>query len=148
MSKGNQTKKVIRVYATGTWDLFHVGHLNVLKGSKALETELIVGVSSDELVKSYKKSYPIISFKNRVEIIQHCDLVDRVVRQDKLLDIEQVKRLDIDIVTIGDDWKNKHLDGLEWAKKQPNIMVVYLPYTKHISSTKIKEKIKNEWSEK
>ena len=134
-----ENKKTTRVYTCGTWDLFHIGHLNILKKSKALGTELIVGVSSDKLVKSYKKSYPTIPFEDRIKIIQHLNIVDKVVRQDNLLDIKQMKKMHIDILTIGSDWKNKHLDGLEWAKKQSNIKVVYLPYTKRISSTKIKE---------
>ncbi len=143
----NKQKEEIIVYTAGTWDLFHVGHLNVLKKSKALGTKLIVGISTNELVASYKKASPIISYEDRVEVIKNCKYVDEVVKQEKLLDIEQMKKLNINIITIGDDWGRKYLKGLEWAKKQPNIKVIFLPYTKNISSTYIKNKIKNGWQE-
>lgn len=145
-SKNKQKDEVI-VYTAGTWDLFHVGHLNIFKRSKALGTKLIIGVSTDELVTSYKKAPPIISYEDRVEVIKNCKYVDEVVKQEKLLDIEQMKKLNINIITIGDDWKEKYLKGLEWAKKQQNIKVIFLPYTKNISSTYIKNKIKNGWQE-
>lgn len=142
-SKKHSKKKEVVIYTAGTWDLFHVGHLNLFEKSKKLGTKLIVGVSTDELVKSYKKSYPTIPYEYRAMIVNNCKYVDQIVKQENILDIEQMKKLKIDILTIGDDWKNKHLDGLEWAKKQPNLKLIYLPYTKDISSTKIKEGIKN-----
>lgn len=131
------------VYTAGTWDLFHIGHLNILKKSKKLGTKLIVGVSTDKLVKSYKENYPAIPYEHRISLIKNSKYVDKVVKQEKLLDIEELKKLKIDILTIGSDWKNKRLKGLEWAKKQPNIKVVFIDYTKDISSTKIKRDIKN-----
>ena len=147
MSNSNNNKKII-VYTSGTWDLLHVGHLNILKRSKALGDKLIVGVSTDELVASYKNSYPIISYEDRVEIIKSIKFVDQVVKQEKLLEIKQLIELKVDIVTIGDDWKDRYLEGLEWAEKQPNVKLVYLHYTKRLSTTLIKEKIKNEWFKK
>lgn len=143
----NKQKDDEIVYTAGTWDLFHVGHLNIFKRSKALGTKLIVGISTDELVASYKKAPPIISYKDRVEILKSCKYVDEVVKQEKLLDIEQMKKLNIDVITIGDDWEEKYLEGLEWAKKQPHIKIFYLPYTKKVSSTSIKQKIKVGWQE-
>lgn len=144
MKKENKVKKKkIRVYTAGTWDLFHVGHLNILKKSRSLGDELIAGVSTDELVASYKNQFPAIPFEYRKAMLNNCKYVDKVVKQEKLLDPKQLKKLNIDILTIGDDWKNKYMEGLEWAKKQKNIKVIYLPYTKNISSTKIKENIKS-----
>ncbi len=143
----NKQKEEVIVYTAGTWDLFHVGHLNIFKKSKALGTKLIVGVSTDELVASYKKAFPIVSYEDRVEILKSCKYVDEVVKQEKLIDIEQIKKLNVDIITIGDDWKEKYLEGLEWAKKQPDMKVIYLPYTKKISSTSVKQKIKAGWQE-
>lgn len=134
----------IVVYTSGTFDLFHIGHLNILRKSKAFGDILIVGVSTDEVVSTYKQSKPIIPFVERAEIIRHCDYVDKVVQQDILTDPEILKKYNVDIVTIGDDWKNKKLPGLEWAKNN-GIQVIYLPYTKDISSTNIKQKIKNGW---
>lgn len=139
-------KKNKIVYTSGTFDLFHIGHLNLLKRSKALGGTLIVGVSTDELVSTYKKSKPIIPYKERKEIIENLKCVDKSIKQEILTNPEDLKKYNVDIVTIGDDWKNKHLPGLEWAKKN-RIKVVYLPYTSHISSTEIKNKIKNGWQE-
>lgn len=135
----NNNKNII-VYTSGTWDLFHIGHLNILKRSRELGSKLIVGVSTDNLVKSYKNNYPVISFKDRKQIIKNLKFVDRVVTQKKLMDIDLLKKIKPDIITIGDDWKNKYLEGIEWAKNN-NIQVIYLPYTQKISSTKIKEDI-------
>jgi len=134
------------VYTSGTFDLFHMGHLNILRKSKAFGDVLVVGVSSDEVVASYKKSKPIIPFAERAEIIKHCDYVDKVVRQDVLTDPKILKKYSVDVVTIGDDWKTKKLPGLDWAKEN-GIQVIYLPYTKDISSTEIKNKIKKGWQE-
>jgi len=147
IEKRNKKEKV--VYTAGTWDLFHVGHLNILKKSRALGTKLIVGVSTDELVASYKKNFPIVPYEHRLELIKNCPYVDEVIKQNKkILGIEQLKSIGMDVLTIGDDWKGKYLEGLEWAKKQPNIDIIYLPYTKEVSSTHLKKKIKNEWKEK
>lgn len=139
-------EKKIVVYTSGTFDLFHIGHLNILKNSKALGDKLVVGVSSDELVASYKKRKPIIPLKDRIEIIKHLDFVDEVIRQDILTNPEDLKAHNVDIVTIGDDWKNKLLPGLEWAK-QNGLKVVYLPYTKSTSTSEIKKAIIDGWQE-
>ncbi len=130
-------KKVI--YTAGTFDIFNIGHLEILKKSKKLGDILIVGVSTDELVETYKYSKPIISYKDRVKIIKSCKYVDKVVKQKSLIDIKTLKRYKVDCVTIGSDWKNKYLEGLEFMKK--NGEVIYLPYTKRASSTQIKRQI-------
>lgn len=132
-------KKEVIVYTSGTWDLFHIGHLNILEKSAALGDKLIVGVSSDELIYEYKGIKPVIPFEQRMRIVESIGVVSQVVRQDILTDIRQLKEFDVDIVTIGDDWKNKYLEGLEWMKSQPGKKVVYLPYTGGISTTSIKK---------
>lgn len=129
------------VYTSGTWDLFHVGHVNIINKSLEYGDELIIGVSSDELVNEYKGSKPIIPFEERVRIIESIKGVSKVIRQTKLTDIKQLKENNIDIVTIGDDWKGKYLEGLEWIKKQRGKEVIYLPYTPSVSTTDIKKKI-------
>ena len=131
---------MVTVYTTGTWDLFHIGHLNILRRSKKLGDKLIVGVSTDELVNSYKENL-VIPFVDRAEIIQANKYVDEVVSQHKLMDISQLIEINPDIVTIGSDWKDKYLEGLEWFKQQPNKKVVYLDYTGRISSTTIRNKL-------
>ena len=134
-------KKKVRVFTSGTFDLFHVGHLNILQKSAALGDELIVGVSTDELIEEYKGMKPIIPFEQRIRIVESIGCVTKVVKQVKLTEIAQLKREDIDIVTIGDDWENKYLEGLEWMKSQPGKKVVYFPYTPGISTTTIKRTI-------
>ena len=133
--------KRIRVFTSGSFDLFHVGHLNILEKSAALGDELIVGVSTDELIEKYKGMKPIIPFEQRFRIVSAIKCVSKVVKQTKLTEIAQLKEYDIDIVTIGDDWKEKYLEGLEWMKAQPGKRVEYFPYTQGISTTSIKKNI-------
>lgn len=130
-----------RVFTSGSFDLFHIGHLNILEKSAALGDELIVGVSTDELIEHYKGMKPIIPFEERARIVASIGCVTKVVKQVKLTEIAQLKRENIDIVTIGDDWIGKYLEGLEWIKSQPGKKVVYFPYTPGVSTTGIKKKI-------
>lgn len=134
-------KKKVRVFTSGSFDLFHVGHLNILEKSANLGDELIVGVSTDELIEEYKGMKPIIPFEQRLRIVSAIGCVTKVVKQVKLTEIAQLQRENIDIVTIGDDWKEKYLEGLDWMEKQPGKEVVYFPYTPGISTTSIKKKI-------
>lgn len=134
-------KKKIRIFTSGSFDLFHVGHLNILEKSAALGDELIVGVSTDELIEEYKGLKPVIPFEQRIRIVSSLKCVTKVVKQVKLTEIEQLKQENIDIVTIGDDWENKYLEGLEWMKTQPEKKVVYFPYTPGVSTTTIKKDI-------
>lgn len=135
-----ETKK-IKVFTSGSFDLFHIGHLNILERSAALGDELIVGVSTDELIQHYKGMPPIIPFEERFRIVSSIKCVTKVVKQVKLTEVAQLQREEIDIVTIGDDWENKYLEGLEWMKQQPGKKVVYFPYTPGVSTTGIKKKI-------
>ena len=130
-----------RVFTSGSFDLFHIGHLNILEKSAALGDELIVGVSTDELIEEYKGMKPIIPYEQRARIVASIKCVTKVVKQTKLTEIAQLQRENIDIVTIGDDWKGKYLEGLEWMEKQPGKEVVYFPYTPGVSTTKIKSDI-------
>ena len=140
-------RKKIRVFTSGSFDLFHIGHLNILERSAALGDELIVGVSTDELIQHYKGMPPIIPFEQRFRIISSLKCVTKAVKQVKLTEVAQLQREDIDIVTIGDDWINEYLEGLEWMKQQPGKEVVYFPYTPDVSTTSIKKKIIESTSE-
>lgn len=133
-------KKKVRVFTSGSFDLFHIGHLNILEKSALLGDELIVGVSTDELIQEYKGMKPIIPFEERFRIVSALSCVTKVVKQIKLTEIAQLQREQIDIVTIGDDWINKYLEGLEWMKSQGK-EVVYFPYTPGVSTTSIKKNI-------
>lgn len=136
-----------KVYTSGTYDLFHIGHLNVIKASKRLGDYLVVGVSTDELVASYKKKAPIIPFRDRMEIVKNLKCVDEVVEQRELFSVELMSKHEISLMTIGDDWKNKSHPGLQWAVENPHIEMVFLPYTKSVSTTEIKRHIKNGWQD-
>ena len=131
-------KKIILGYTTGVFDLFHVGHVRLLKKAKSLCDKLIVGVSSDKLVKKYKNKYPIISQKERIEVVKSNEYVDYVVSQNTLDKFISWKKLKYDLVFVGDDWfattKWKQLDK---KFNDLGVRIIYLPYTKGTSSTKI-----------
>jgi len=131
-------KKTI-IFTAGTFDLFHSGHLNILKAAKAAGDYLIVGVSTDKLVRSYKEE-PIMSHKHRSDIIAHITCVDEVVSQHNLFDIEQFKQLGADYFVVGDDWEDNYTNvGLNWLRD--NNKLKHFPYTKGLSTTEIKKKI-------
>jgi len=131
-------KKIIIGYTTGVFDLFHIGHVNILKKSKSLCDKLIVGVSKDKLVYKYKKKFPVISEKERLKIVQNIKYVDYAIFQNSLNKIINYKKLKFDIMFVGDDWfstpKWKNLDE---KFKKLGVKIIYLPYTKSTSSTKI-----------
>lgn len=130
-------------YTQGTYDLFHVGHLNLLKNAKEQCEYLIVGVNSDELVKEYKNKATLINEHDRALIVENIKGVDKVIIT-KTLDKEEIlKDIKFNAIFIGDDWKgNKRWNDTEEKLKKYNIDVVYLPYTKGISSSKIREALK------
>ena len=132
------TKKI--GYTSGVFDMFHVGHLNILKNAKAGCSELIVGVSSDELVQSYKGKTPIIPHADRMAIVEAIECVDKVVPvhdRDKFGAWEKHK---FDLMFVGDDWRGKpvFLDA-EARLRSVGVDVVYFPYTKKVSSTRLTE---------
>lgn len=131
-------KKIILGYTTGVFDLFHVGHVRLLKKAKSLCDKLIVGVSTDALVKKYKNKYPVISQKERKEVVKSNKYVDYVVSQNSLDKFISLKKLKYDLIFVGDDWyatkKWKDLD-IKFINK--GVRIIYLPYTKGTSSTKI-----------
>lgn len=132
---------MIKVFTAGTWDLFHIGHLNILKTSKELGDYLVVGVSTEELVYSYKGKEPIISLEDRIKIIKSCRYVDEVIIQKDLLGIEMLKEINPDILTIGTDWQGKSIKGIEYLKSK-NKKIYYINYTDKISTTLIIKKIR------
>jgi glycerol-3-phosphate cytidylyltransferase len=128
------------ILTCGSYDLFHFGHLNVLLKAKSLGTKLIVGVSTNALIKKSKGIGPVISYRDRVAIIKALKCVDLVVKQTTVFDINQFKTLKADYFVVGDDWRNRTDNpGLNWLKKHKK--VIFIPYTKHLSSSKIKERI-------
>ena len=129
-------------YTTGVYDMFHIGHLNILKKAKEQCDYLIVGVSTDEVVKKYKHRLPIIPFEERKQIIESIKYVDKVIPQttmDKYVAWQQEK---FNVIFHGDDWKNSDMYiEMENKLKKEGVEFVYFPYTKKISSTLLREKI-------
>ena len=129
-------------YTTGVFDMFHIGHLNILRRAKEQCEYLIVGVSTDELVKEYKNKTPIIPFEERAEIVQSIDCVDRVIAQENRDKYEAWRELKFDVMFVGDDWRGKPLFmKVEEEFKKVGVDVVYFPYTKNTSSTILREKL-------
>lgn len=133
-------KKII-VYTAGSFDLFHYGHLNILLKAKKLGNILIVGVSTSKLIKKYKKIDSIIKYKERAMIIKNLKCVDKVIQQKSFFNERQLKKYNINIIVLGSDWKNVKFPELEKILINLKIKMVYIPYTKYLSSSKIKEKI-------
>lgn len=135
--------KDIIVYTGGSWDMLHVGHLNILRRAKEIGSYLVVAVSTDELIKQYKGIEPIIPYSDRATIIESIRYVDKVVKQVALFDIEQFKEVKADIFVVGNDWENKttEIKGLQWL--QENKKIKYFSYTKGVSTTSLKRKIIN-----
>lgn len=129
-------------YTTGVFDLFHVGHLNILKKAKEQCEYLIVGVSTDELVMEYKNKLPVIPFNERVSIVEAIKYVDKVVPQinrDKFWAWEILK---FDVMFVGDDWKGNSLfNEVEHKFSKVGVKIVYFPYTQGVSSTILSKKI-------
>lgn len=122
-------------YTCGVYDLFHIGHLNLLKNAKGLCDKLIVGVSTDELV-AYKHKKAVIPFDERLEIIRNIKCVDAAIPQDDLDKFKAWEKLRFDILFVGDDWYgNPRWKEMEEKFKDVGVRVVYFPYTKGTSST-------------
>ena len=134
--------KVVIGYTSGVYDLFHIGHLNLLKNAKGLCDKLIVGVSVDELVK-YKHKTPVIPFEERIEIVRNCKYVDAAIPQEELDKFKMWEKLHFDVLFVGDDWFNSpSWQEMEEKFKKVGVRVVYFPYTKGTSSTILNETLK------
>lgn len=132
-------KKYKKGYTTGVFDMFHVGHLNILKKSKELCDYLIVGVTIDELV-SYKNKKAIINFEDRKAIVESIKYVDEVTSQSDMNKINAFKKHNFDVIFVGSDWKGTDKwNSLEKYFKKLNVDIVYFEYTKRISSTTLKK---------
>jgi len=128
-------KNKIIGYTTGVFDLFHIGHLNLLMNAKSLCDQLIVGVSTDELV-AYKNKKAVIPFQERMEIVRCIKYVDATIAQENMNKFEAWKKLKFNVLFVGDDW----FDTPKWIEieqefKDVGVKVVYFPYTKNTSST-------------
>ena len=124
-------------YTTGVYDLFHVGHVNLLRNARAMCDKLIVGVTVDELV-AYKNKTCVIPFSDRIEVVRSCQYVDVAIPQMKIDKVEAVRKLKVDRLFVGDDW----YATADWEKMESDLnlegcQVFYFPYTAGVSSTLI-----------
>ena len=141
-------KKYKLGYTTGVYDLFHIGHLNILRRAKEQCEYLIVGVSTDGLVESYKHKRPVIPYEERVEIIKSIRYVDEVVPQTSLDKLEAWKKLHYNVLFHGSDWKGSSMyEEVEKKLESIGIDMVFLPHTTGTSSTMISERLTDDQNE-
>lgn len=124
-------------YTTGVYDLFHVGHVTLLRNAKAMCDKLIVGVTTDELV-SYKHKRAVISFAERIQVVRASRYVDVAIPQTTMDKFEAWEKLKFDVMFVGDDWfASEQWMALEEKFRTVGVRIVYLPYSKGTSSTLI-----------
>ncbi len=129
-------------YTSGVYDLFHIGHLNLLKNAKGLCDKLIVGVTVDELV-AYKNKKAVIPFSERIDIVRNIKYVDAAIAQEDIDKYKMWEKLRFDMLFVGDDWYNSpSWNEMETKFNAVGVRVVYFPYTKGTSSTLISETLK------
>ena len=127
-------------YTTGVFDLFHIGHLNILRRAKEQCDYLIVGVSTDELVENYKHKSPVIPYEERKAIVEAIKYVDEVVPQINRDKLAAWKQYRFDKMFVGDDWKGSELfSRLEDEFRKLGVEIVYFPYTKGTSSSYLRK---------
>ena len=129
-------------YTCGAFDMFHIGHLNILRNAKSMCDHLIVAVTVDELM-SYKDKKPVIPFDHRIEIVRNINCVDTAIPQNDIDKVKAYHKLKYDILFVGDDWD----ETPTWREYESTLVnngvkVIYFPYSKQISTTEIKSKLK------
>ena len=129
-------------YTTGVFDMFHIGHLNILKRAKKQCSFLIVGVTTDQLCAERKNKIPVICEKDRIAVVSAIKYVDKVIPQKNMNKAEIIKKYNVDVVFVGSDWKGTDSwNEYEKEFKKLGCDVVYLKHTDGISSTLLREKI-------
>jgi glycerol-3-phosphate cytidylyltransferase len=128
-------------YTQGVFDMFHIGHLNLLNKAKESCEYLIVGINADKLVQTYKNKIPVIDEFCRKKIVENIKVVDKACLVYTLDKIEVLKNIYFNVVYVGDDWKNDK----RWIQTVDllatvGVDVIFLPYTKNISSTILRNK--------
>lgn len=132
-------------YAPGVYDLFHIGHLNVLRNSREFCDHLIAGVVSDEMAQRNKGNRPVVPIEERLEIVRGIRYVDEAVVEDVPHKLEMWERLRFDVIIKGDDWKGTDKgDKLESDFAAVGVDVAYLPYTQRTSSTMLRRLLERE----
>lgn len=135
-------------YTQGVYDMFHIGHLNLLNNAKKYCDRLIVGVNADHLVQEYKNKTPIIDENSRKYIVENIKAVDECIVADTLDKLKMHEKIGFDVIFIGDDWKgNPRWKKTEDELKEIGVDLVYLPHTNGISSTKLRTVMKEKVGE-
>lgn len=130
-------------YTTGVFDMFHIGHLNIIKNAKSVCDYLIVGVTSDQEVLRIKKKMPIIPYEDRSKIVESIKYVDRVVKEDNVDKLLAWEKYNYDILIKGNDWeRTETFKKLKPQLAKRNVEVVFFEYTKDVSSTSLRKLIK------
>jgi glycerol-3-phosphate cytidylyltransferase len=134
-------------YAPGVYDMFHVGHLNILRNARIACDHLIAGVVSDDMAELAKGRTPVIPLAERLEIVSHVRFVDEAVEEDVPSKLEMWRRLHFDVIIKGDDWRGTEKGAkLERDFAKVGVEVFYLPYTVHTSSTILRQALHREIS--
>lgn len=126
--------KYARMYTSGSFDIFHFGHLNILARTKELCDYLVVGVSTDELIAKEKGKPPVIPFEERIKVVQAIGLVDEVIPQTDKNKQRIVDAYHIDAISVGSDWKGRY--------PKVSCAMEYFPYTANVSSSILKNTLK------
>ncbi len=132
------------LYTGGTFDLFHAGHVNFLKRCSELADKVVVSLNTDDFVYQYKGKTPVISYENRFCVLNACRYVDNVVVNSGGFDSKPaILKVKPEIIAVGDDWKDKDyckqmMFTESWLKFN-GIILIYIPYTKGVSTTKIRD---------
>lgn len=135
-------QKMIIGYTTGVYDMFHIGHLNILRRAKEQCDYLIVGVSTDELVQKEKHKTPIIPYHERFQIVDAIKYVDKVVPQEDKNKLGAWQRNHFDKMFVGSDWKGTpQWNEYEKQFSKVGVEIVYLDHTDGISSTILRDKL-------
>lgn len=135
-------KKYYIGYTAGVFDMFHIGHLNLLRQAKEHCEILLVGVNSDELVRQYKKKETVICENERRDIVSSIRFVDKAVIVSTLDKLDALKKYKFDVLFIGDDWKgDERWVQTEAEMREHGVDVMYLSRTEGISSTELREKL-------
>ena len=140
MSSGVGDPHQVIGYVPGAWDMFHVGHLNILLRARELCDRLVVGVVTDEALFAAKAKHPVVPLDERLEVVQQLDLVDEVTLDFSSNKLEVWSRVGFDVLFKGDDWRGTPKgDKLEADMASAGVQVCYFPYTAHTSSTLLRE---------
>lgn len=132
-------------YVPGAWDMLHEGHLNIIRAARPHCDWLIVGVVTDESMRRVKGVEPMVPLDGRMAAVRDVDMVDDVVVDDSTDKAQMWERLHFDVIFKGDDWKGTPKgDRLEASMARVGATVIYFPYTKGISSTKIRRQLEKE----